>query len=362
MNTTLNTQERVSQQLRGLYRTYGYRPYKVSKFEEYDLYAQNKDFLSGEQILTFSDTNGHLMALKPDITLSIIKNTRDDRQTRKVFYTENVYRVPRNAYGFQEIMQTGLELIGQIDLYAMSEVLMLAARSLEMISTRYVLDLSHMGILMGILGDIEPTLAGQLLNAMGEKNAHTVTALCQQNAVDDQTRQLLETLCRLSGPAQQILPALLALPLPDTSRQAAQELSSLCQLLALSGSYGINIDLSVVNSTDYYNGLIFRGFVDGVADCLLSGGRYDHVLNRMGKSGGAIGFAVYLNELERFFSQPAAYDVDTLLVYEPEDDPAQVVRTAQALIQAGQTVRVQPRGQTDITCRKKLTLDGKEAE
>ena len=61
--------------LRALYKQYGYLPFKMSKFEEYDLYVQNKDFLVSDRVITFNDTNGKLLALKPDVTLSIIKNT-----------------------------------------------------------------------------------------------------------------------------------------------------------------------------------------------------------------------------------------------------------------------------------------------
>ena len=59
--------------LRELYQSYGYNLYKINRFEEYDLYARNKNFLVSENILTFTDTNGRLMALKPDVTLSLIK-------------------------------------------------------------------------------------------------------------------------------------------------------------------------------------------------------------------------------------------------------------------------------------------------
>ena len=84
MNTILFPEERISLTLQSLYQAYGYRKYKVGKFEEYDLYAQNRNFLSDDRILTFSDINGQIMALKPDVTLSIIKNTRDDDRLRKV--------------------------------------------------------------------------------------------------------------------------------------------------------------------------------------------------------------------------------------------------------------------------------------
>ena len=170
--TSFGSAESLSLSLREIYQSYGYRQYKVGKFEEYDLYARFRNFLSEEHILTFSDLNGHLMALKPDITLSIVKNTRDDDRIRKVWYTETVYRVPRNSNTFHEILQTGLECIGAVDLYTMAEVLMLAAHSLETISHSYVLDISHIGILSGLFSayDIPAPAAKKILDAFGEKN------------------------------------------------------------------------------------------------------------------------------------------------------------------------------------------------
>ena len=117
----LRNDELASYELRNLYKTFGYSQYKVGRFEEYDLYAHNKSFLVSENILTFTDTDGKLMALKPDITLSIVKNIPCEKENiHKLYYNENVYRTAPDSHGFKEIMQTGLECIGKIDLYAMS--------------------------------------------------------------------------------------------------------------------------------------------------------------------------------------------------------------------------------------------------
>lgn len=362
MNSPLNRSEQVSLALRNLYTSYGYRPYKVGKFEEYDLYAQNRSFLAGDHILTFSDTDGRLMALKPDVTLSIIKNTRADNRIRKLWYTENVYRVPRNAYGFQEIVQTGLECIGPIDLYATAEVVMLAAESLKTLERDYVLDLSHIGILTGVLdaAGAAPDVSAKIIAAVGEKNLHTLRAACADGGLNADTTELLEKLCLLGGSARETLLKLLALPLPDQAKAAAEELRDLCAVLDVFGGYHINLDLSVTNDTDYYNGVIFRGFVDGAASGVLSGGRYDRLVNRMGKTGGAVGFAVYVSELERLLSEKAEYDVDTLLVYEPGDDPAAVARAIRAIAASGRTVRAQSRGKTAVTYRRAEDLNGRE--
>ena len=83
-STLLKNDEKIIFQLRSIFENSGYSRYKMSKFEEYDLYVRNKDFLVSDSVITFTDTNGRLMALKPDVTLSIIKNTRDDHRMRKV--------------------------------------------------------------------------------------------------------------------------------------------------------------------------------------------------------------------------------------------------------------------------------------
>ena len=140
----LKKEERVSFSLRALFEQYGYRKFKMSKFEEYDFYAENRSFLHSEAILTFTGLDGKLLALKPDVTLSIVKNTKGSRDTaERVYYNENVYRARKGAGEYKEIMQVGLEYIGEVDAYATLEVLLLAQKSLKVISDAYILDVSH---------------------------------------------------------------------------------------------------------------------------------------------------------------------------------------------------------------------------
>ena len=81
MDKILKKEEQAILLLRKLYQNYGYQPYKMSRFEEYDLYVRNKDFLVSDQVITFSDRQGKLLALKPDVTLSIIKRGQIQRYT-----------------------------------------------------------------------------------------------------------------------------------------------------------------------------------------------------------------------------------------------------------------------------------------
>lgn len=94
---TMKSDEKATFELRGLYEKYGYSRFKTGKFEEYELYVRNKDFIAADSIITFSDTNGKLMALKPDLTLSIVKNYRYiPGICGKVYYSENIYRCIEN--------------------------------------------------------------------------------------------------------------------------------------------------------------------------------------------------------------------------------------------------------------------------
>ena len=140
------SEERAVFALRGLYQRYGYAPYKMSQFEEYDLYVRNKDFLISDKIITFSGEGGKLMALKPDVTLSIVKNAPEEPGVvQKVYYSENVYR------DYREIMQAGLECVGDLTEYDIAEAVLLAVKSLDLLGGRYVLDISHMGLLAAVL-------------------------------------------------------------------------------------------------------------------------------------------------------------------------------------------------------------------
>ena len=101
MNNLKNYEKAVFA-LREIYLSYGYLPYKMSKFEEYDLYLKNKEFLVSDRVITFTDTNGKLLALKPDVTLSILKNASGEKQ--KVCYSLNkTLRHPMKFFVFYSL-------------------------------------------------------------------------------------------------------------------------------------------------------------------------------------------------------------------------------------------------------------------
>lgn len=341
-----------------LYRRLGYKLYKMSRFEEYSLYAENRSFLMCDRVITFNDPTGRLMALKPDVTLSIAKNCRDDGGLQKFYYNENVYRVDEGSGEFREIMQSGLECMGELDLYSVCEVLMLAARSLELISEKCVLDISHMGVISALLEDaaLPARQRERALGFFASKNAHGLRSLFAENGVSDEKAEAAARLARIYGRAEDVFPVLDEI-LPECAAPALGELKDIYALLCSMGAQSrIRFDFSIVNDSSYYNGLIFRGFVDRVPRTVLSGGRYDNLLTKFGKDAKAIGFAVYLDALEELDLQDE-WDVDDLLIYDDTSSPELLVRAVKMLTDLGETVRCAREVPDGLRCRKikKLT-------
>jgi len=294
----LKYEEKAVFALRELYRNYGYRQFKMSKFEEYDLYSKNKDFLVSDGVITFNDTDGKLLALKPDVTLSIIKNSKDNENTvERFYYNENVYRISESSHTYKEIMQTGLECIGDITCENIAEVALLAAKSLNIISPDFVMPISNVALFTALAE--EYSLGNEtkkaVITAITEKNADALKSICN----DEQFNAFI-TLIKSFSDYKESIKALSKIANSADSKSALDELESICEKLENAGfGENINIDFSIIDASGYYSGIVFKGYIGGIASRVLSGGRYDKLMKRMGRSSGAIGFAVYLDTLER---------------------------------------------------------------
>lgn len=337
MNIQFNTAtpaEKIILKCRELYGKYGYRRFLMSKFEEYDLYAGNKSFLASEGVLTFTDRSGKLKALKPDVTLSIVKNLGEDNELPvKVFYNENVYRTAPGAKEFSEIMQLGLESLGADDVYSTAEVIILAKTSLREISDDHILDISHMGILTALTdaAGLSESDQKELVDAIKRRNTDAVKKLSGNKAVIDNICSLLSEYLPLTD----ALPKLKTIIEPC---EALSELEGICNILVSCGlDSNVFFDFSLINDMSYYNGVIFRGFISDIPSAVLSGGRYDPLLLRFGKEIGACGFAIYLDKLTSLEKQNDA-DIDVLLIYGEDDDPAEVATAVSKLIARGNKV------------------------
>lgn len=352
----LKKEERVLFALRALYQRYGYGRYKMGKFEEYDLYARNKDFLVSEGVITFTDTDGRLMALKPDVTLSIIKNSRDaEGCVQKVYYSENVYRISGSTRQFKEIMQTGLECLGDVDLYQLCEVIALASESLELIDPANVLALSHMGVVSALVNalNLGPESTAEALRCVGEKNLDGIRRLCPGGNLKG-----IEALISAHGAPEAVIARLRPFCGHGLARAALSELEAVTNHLKQMGRDNISLDFSIVNDMNYYNGIVFQGYIRGIPTDVLSGGQYDRLMQRMGRRSRAVGFAIYMDLLERLDAGARPYDVDTLVLYPEHADVTALSQAVRALTRDGVSVTAQRAVPEGLKYRRLCRFEG----
>ena len=313
----LPIRDRLPLMLRELYEKYAYKNYRMNKFENYDVYRENKSFLKNDEMITFTNPDGKLMALKPDVTMAIAKNSTDTDGILKLYYNENVYRLQPGNNEYSEINQMGLEFIGGEDYYSQAEVTLLALRSLELIDKNYRLNIAHMGYLNSILDFVcsENSARNECLELIKQKNQHGIEEFAQKNKLNERKTQALKRIVLLSGDLDKVLPKLEGSSYTNEMASAVRELRELNDSLKDFGTENIKLDFSVIDDPDYYNGIVFQGFVPLTPRAVLTGGRYDNLMRRFGKQRNAIGFAVYLGELDRALHTFDEYDTDLLLIY-----------------------------------------------
>ena len=227
----LKPQERFSLRLRMLYERSGFRQYHMGRFEEYGLYQENRRFLSSEQVITFTDLDGRLLALKPDVTLSIAKNARvEEGECGRFYYSENVYRPSQESHTFREISQMGLECIGAVDDAVTAQAVSLAIQSLAITERDFVLEMSHMGFVTGLFDAVgaPEVIRPRLLTGIRDRNQHELQKCAVEAGLSRQGTDALCRLSALSGDWRTVLAAADPLALNAPMGTALTELRALC--------------------------------------------------------------------------------------------------------------------------------------
>ena len=346
-NPRLSQAEWTSLRLRGLYEQFGYRKYHVGQFEEYGLYMQFKSFLTGGRILSFTDLDGRLLALKPDITLSIAKNTQFSGTSEKSYYIENVYRESASSGTLKEISQMGLEYLGGDGTYAQAEALYLALETLKLVGPEYVLEISHMGYLQGLFDalELEGEALERVLACLSSKSTHGVAEEARRAGIGEMGVHALCELCALSGSFDATLKKARNLCLNERMRAALDDLEQAASAAGIDEH--LRLDFTLQGDMEYYDGLMMAGYLDGAPRAVLYGGRYDGLMKKLGRDVSAVGFALYLDELKSLPREQRENDVDVLLLAPANTDPAALMGAVRDMVREGLRVRVeetQPEG------------------
>lgn len=320
MNANLINENSIVSNLINIYERFGFKKIKLSKFEDYNLYNNNKDFLQTEHILTFMNLNGNLKSLRPDVTLSIVKKVLKDneKETQKIYYIEDIYKIVSNEY--EEIPQVGVEIIGKLNNYSNLEIISMAIESLKSINKNYILEISNIDFISAIFDEInlEENLKIEILNNIYLKNKHDLEKLLNKN-VDGKYKKYILSFIELSGNYKDILKKLKSLIINKKMQKSYEELKSLSFVFELYNNFDkILLDFSIESQLGYYNGIIFKGYIKESNDIILSGGRYDKLLNKFNSNKNAIGFAIYMDKL--YEKNKTSDFIDILILYKSGDE------------------------------------------
>ena len=320
MNANLINENSIVSNLINIYEKFGFKKIKLSKFEDYNLNNNNKDFLQTEHILTFMNLNGNLKSLRPDITLSIVKKILkdNDKETQKIYYIEDIYKIVANEY--EEIPQVGVEIIGKLNNYSNLEIISMAIDSLKSINKNYILEISNIDFISAVFDEInlEENIKIEILNIIYGKNKHDLEKLLNKN-VESKYKKYILSFVEFSGNYKDILKKLKSLIINKKMQKSYEEFKSLSSVFEIYNNFDkILLDFSIESKLGYYNGIIFRGYIKGNNDIILSGGRYDKLLNKFNSNKNAIGFAIYMDKL---YGKTNINDyIDILILYKSGDE------------------------------------------
>ena len=306
--------------IRKMYDLYGYKRISLPSFEEYDLYNENKDFID-RNILTVMSPNAKLLALRPDITLSVAKKISKDQSLKysKIYYQENTYNLTKYV-GYDENEQLGIELIGKESTFLDFEIVDLAIKSLDIINEKSMITLSHARFISSIFDNLnlEYEVKEEIFDCINKKNSHDIKKILENNKfVSENVKELIYKIPELSGDLDDITKELSKYGINDNIKKILIELKQLNNLLLKFHKRSkIVFDFSVIKNLNYYNGIILQGYIEGFPNVILTGGRYDRLFEKFGVDTGAVGFAILTDSLKGYYKDEDKNDFEILIAYD----------------------------------------------
>ncbi|MCR2025744.1 ATP phosphoribosyltransferase regulatory subunit [Anaerotruncus colihominis] len=330
--------------LTAMFRARGYRQVITPAIEFYDVFGSSAAHFPQENMYKLTDTRGRLMVIRPDCTIPIARlvatRLAASPMPLRLYYSENVYRVEHDLRGKRnEVFQTGVELIGSNALRSDLEIVELAASGLSDIGgERFRIELCHVGYFKALIDSLDAPdeIKEQIRLCIEQKNYSALGDLLEPFGTA-RAAQALRYLPRLFG-GEEVFEKAYALFDENGAKESLDYLRSIYDYLRQLGLEGsVIVDLGLVNQIEYYTGIIFRGYFDGIGEPVLSGGRYDNLISDFGAALPAVGFAVNADLAAAVIEKQPPQTPD-ILVFSDEAHLPQAVNYIRSLTDNGLVV------------------------
>ena len=338
----------IETSLHQIFRSRGYSEMITPGLEFYDVFNLNSRYFPQENLYKLTDSKGRLLVIRPDSTMPIARvvatRLKDATLPLRLYYNQAVYRTEPALKGrSDEIVQTGIELIGSQLKIADLEVISTAVSSLKSFGMKFSLELGHIGIFKALVSKLEISDAKkeEIRQLIETKNFPALNDLLDSignNSVTDALKKLpgLFGGAEIFEKAEQLMPDENIKKILDELKQIYKDAAELC------GEDGeITVDLGVVNKTDYYTGIIIKGYLSGHGREVLSGGRYDKLISVFGYDIPAVGFAVNVDAVAKVLTKNgmrAKVKPADIIVYAETGFEVKAIKAAEKLRSEGYIV------------------------
>lgn len=280
----------------------GFKELISPTLEFYDVFNIGNEPIEQEKMYKLFDNKGRILVLRPDMTTPIARiassKIKHHMYPLKLCYTSNIFRVNNNLSGkIGEITQSGIEIIGVEDIKADVEILVTVIKALKNIGLKHFkIEIGQVNFFKALVEEIsmDDSEKEMIRSLVESKNYHALSNYIDENIdrIGEEKGMIFKKFPTLYGNFE-VLEVARKISNNKKAQEALDNIQKLYEIIREIGlEEYISIDLGMLHKIDYYTGLIFRGYADRVGEEILSGGRYDNLLNNFSEDACATGLAI----------------------------------------------------------------------
>jgi ATP phosphoribosyltransferase regulatory subunit len=296
---------KLESKIRDVFANAGYDEVSTPSYEYYDAFATGAGSYLQEKMIKFFDLQGSILTLRPDLTIPIARmatsKLMNQTDNQRLFYLENSFRIEKPAVGrSSEFSQAGIELIGENGVGSDAEVISIAISCMLACGLDdFKIDIGQVSFFKALIkdDDFDADAIDNIRHLIDAKNEFELNKLLVSLGASETLKKKLTQLMTLFG-GQEVFDKARKLSDDVDCIAAIENLEKVYDLLCAFGySQYICIDFGMLHDISYYTGTIFRGITDKIGFPIITGGRYDNLLDDFGKDLPATGFALWLKRL-----------------------------------------------------------------
>ena len=310
---------------------WSYEEVLTPSLDYYALFEHGMGQTEAQTSFRFSDSDGQMLSLRPDITSSVARVAAtllaERERPLRLCYAAPVFRRQQQSHAEwrRENTQLGCELIGVSGAAADLEVLLVAAEVLKSIGLEdsFRITINDVGIFNGLLKQLSTQSQPHeiLRRLIDTRDRGELKSFLDRNCDNAAVHEALFKLIELTGKQEILADARRVITNPD-SIAALDRLGRLWEVIeSLDLDSSFEIDLADVSSLDYYTGISFKVFIQGLGYRVGRGGRYDGLTANFGRSEPAVGFVLSLDSLVEVLGERTSVN--------GKGDPAQSIQAGE---------------------------------